>query len=88
MSAPQSTQPIMPSDVVPATRSQSLPQQASTQPGDGSEIRVVDKQTRDQLVNDPNINVVELPSKKVPFKDQVVGYAHKTKGTVGLHGSS
>lgn len=48
---------------------------ASTQPGDGSEVRMVDQRTREELLNDPNVHVVEVPAQKVPFKDQVIGYA-------------
>ncbi|KAG9227317.1 hypothetical protein CCMSSC00406_0004144 [Pleurotus cornucopiae] len=55
---------------------------ASTQPGDGSEVRIVDQRTREELINDPNVHVIEVPGQKVPFKDQVIGYAQKTRGTL------
>ncbi|KAI0312058.1 hypothetical protein OF83DRAFT_1147935 [Amylostereum chailletii] len=64
-SAAQSTSPqhdepvILPSKVAPPTRSDTEPQQAATQPGDGSEVHKT----------------------KVPFKEQVIGYAQKTRGT-------
>jgi len=53
----------------PPTRSETEPQQASTQPGGGSEIRA---------------NQVEAPggTTKVPFKEQVIGVAKKTRGTL------
>ncbi|KAF9492022.1 hypothetical protein BDN71DRAFT_1509818 [Pleurotus eryngii] len=55
---------------------------ASTQPGDGSEVRIVDRRTKEELINDPNVHVIEVPGQKVPFKDQVIGYAQKTRGTL------
>ncbi|KDQ62598.1 hypothetical protein JAAARDRAFT_54523 [Jaapia argillacea MUCL 33604] len=51
----------MPSEVAPPTKVDTEPQQASTQPGDGSEVH---------------------SEGKVPWKDQVLGYAKKTRGTV------
>ncbi|KAF4581435.1 hypothetical protein EYR40_009720 [Pleurotus pulmonarius] len=64
-----------PSQVVAPTKTDSIPQQASTQPGDGSEVRMVDQRTREELLNDPNVHVIEVPAQKVPFKDQFIGYA-------------
>ena len=59
-----------PSDFAPATRTDSVPQQASTQPGDGREVHFADQEPpRDA---------------KVPFKEQVIGVAKKTRGTL-LH---
>ncbi|KDQ25452.1 hypothetical protein PLEOSDRAFT_1093998 [Pleurotus ostreatus PC15] len=71
-----------PSQVVAPTKIDSVSQQASTQPGDGSEVRIVDQRTREELINDPNVHVIEVPGQKVPFKDQVIGYAQKTRGTL------
>ncbi|TRM63879.1 hypothetical protein BD626DRAFT_493026 [Schizophyllum amplum] len=51
--------PTMPSEVAQPTRTNSVPQQGSTQPGDGSEVH-----------------------EKVPFKEQVIAAAKKTRGTV------
>ncbi|KAF8221132.1 hypothetical protein L208DRAFT_1415583 [Tricholoma matsutake] len=62
----------LPSEVVQPAGTDSVPQQASTQPGDGTEVH-----TRKQ----PEPNIVEVPSDhsqkspKVPFKEQVVGVA-------------
>ncbi|KAK7468950.1 hypothetical protein VKT23_003449 [Stygiomarasmius scandens] len=65
----------MPSEVVQPTRSTTQPQQGSTQPGDGTTIHTEPDGTR----------VVEVPPPHVPFKEQVVGYAKKTRGTVLNH---
>ncbi|RDB14665.1 hypothetical protein Hypma_016342 [Hypsizygus marmoreus] len=67
----------LPSDVVHPTRSDTPPQQGATQPGDGSEVHV----------RQPATNIVEVPSDqtgapKVPFKEQVIGVAKKTRGTL------
>ncbi|KAL1727141.1 hypothetical protein EV714DRAFT_238925 [Schizophyllum commune] len=51
--------PTMPSQVAEPTRTNSVPQQASTMPGDGAEVH-----------------------EKVPFKEQVIAAAKKTRGTV------
>ncbi|KIJ24204.1 hypothetical protein M422DRAFT_33147 [Sphaerobolus stellatus SS14] len=50
----------MPSEVTQPTRSDSTPQQASTQPGDGARAH-----------NEED---------KVPWKDEVIGYAKVTRG--------
>lgn len=50
-----------------------MPLVGSTMPGDGSEVHVsghVNSQ-------DPNVNVVEVPAEKVPWKDQVLGELSK-----------
>jgi len=64
-----------PSEVTAANRIEEVPQQASTSPGDGSEVR-----TRSET-GGPNRNVVEVPVEKTSFKDQVLGYAKVTRGT-------
>ncbi|KAF8073951.1 hypothetical protein FPV67DRAFT_1479937 [Lyophyllum atratum] len=65
---------IMPSEVVPPTRTDSIPQQGATQPGGGSELHS----------GQQGPNVVQIPCEpaKVPFKEQVIGVARKTRGTV------
>ncbi|THV02984.1 hypothetical protein K435DRAFT_962655 [Dendrothele bispora CBS 962.96] len=62
----------MPSEVVQPTRSTTEPQQGATQPGTGSKVHVEPDGTK----------VVEVPAPHVPFKEQVIGYAKKTRGTV------
>ncbi|KAF8585098.1 hypothetical protein K439DRAFT_1081223 [Ramaria rubella] len=62
---------LMPSEVASPTRTNSQPQQASTQPGDGGKSRVEDP---DSFGN------------RVPWKNQVLGYAKVTRGKVfGKH---
>jgi len=67
---------MQPSEVTPATGIDEVPQQASTSPGDGSEVHT------GTMAGDPNTNVVEVPAEKASFKDQVLGYAKVTRGTV------
>ncbi|KAF5343256.1 hypothetical protein D9758_013416 [Tetrapyrgos nigripes] len=62
----------MPSEVVQPTRSTTQPQQGATQPDSGHAIHTEPDGTR----------VVEVPGPQVPFKEQVVGYAKKTRGTL------
>ncbi|VDC05550.1 unnamed protein product [Peniophora sp. CBMAI 1063] len=50
----------LPSETVQPTQVDDAPQQASTQPGDGSEVQV--------------------QGGKPSFKEQVIGYAQKTRG--------
>jgi len=61
---------LLPSDVASPTRSNTLPQQGSTQPGDG-----------DQVHFDTNPSDTTQP-KRVPFKEKVIGVAKKTRGTL------
>jgi len=63
-----------PSEVVKPTRTDTEPQQAATQPGDGGEVHF----------GQPAPNVVQTTSEpsKVPFKEQVIGVAKKTRGTI------
>ncbi|KAF9464104.1 hypothetical protein BDZ94DRAFT_1308127 [Collybia nuda] len=72
---------LLPSEVARPTRSDTAPQQASTQPGDGHEIH-----TGKHAGKQPEgVNVVEVPAQtteKVPFKEQVIGVAKKTRGTL------
>lgn len=63
-----------PSEVTPATRVDEAPQQASTMPGDGSEVHT------GRMAGGPDTNVVEVPTEKPSFKDQVLGYAKVTRG--------
>lgn len=61
-----------------STRSDTPPQQAATQPGSGSEL---------PSQNLPAPHFVEIPAepaKPVSFRDQVIGVAKKTRGTL-LH---
>ncbi|EIN12566.1 hypothetical protein PUNSTDRAFT_42143 [Punctularia strigosozonata HHB-11173 SS5] len=74
------SQATAPSQTAQPTRVSTPPQQASTQPGDGS-VKTVRPDEVDR--NDPNINVVELPPQagKIPWKDQVIGHAKNIRGT-------
>ncbi|KAG7096004.1 hypothetical protein E1B28_006686 [Marasmius oreades] len=67
-----------PSDVVEPTQITTAPQQGSTQPGDGSTVRETTGPDGQPL------RVIEVPGDEhqVPFKDQVIGYAKKTRGTM------
>jgi len=65
---------VNPSEVAPPTRVDEAPQQASTMPGDGSEVHT------GRMAGGPNTNVVEVPGQKPSFKDQVLGYAKVTRG--------
>ncbi|KAG0703752.1 hypothetical protein DFH29DRAFT_914866, partial [Suillus ampliporus] len=75
--SPKDDAPRPPSKVVEPTRINTLPQQAATSSGDGAhipadQIRLPSEVDR----NDPNINVVELPTEKKQspsFKEQVFG---------------
>ncbi|KAF8895630.1 hypothetical protein BD779DRAFT_1500621 [Infundibulicybe gibba] len=62
----------MPSEVVEPTRSEVATQQASTQPGDGSEVRAGHG-------HDPHH---DNGATKVPFKERVIGVAQVTRGTL------
>ncbi|KAF9220889.1 hypothetical protein BS17DRAFT_713041 [Gyrodon lividus] len=63
-----------PSTVAHPTTVDTVPQQASTSPGDGGEVRADQiKKSSDVNRNDPNINVVELPPRSPTFKEQVYG---------------
>jgi hypothetical protein len=48
-------------------------------PGDGSEITQTDR-----VAGGPDTNVVEVPTEKPSFKDQVLGYAKVTRGKVSI----
>ncbi|KAJ8080266.1 hypothetical protein PM082_017096 [Marasmius tenuissimus] len=66
--------PTLPSQVVQPGHSSTPTQQASTQPGDGSNVG--------GTTGSDGQNVVEVPAEKPTFKDQFIGYAQKTRGTV------
>ncbi|EGN98536.1 hypothetical protein SERLA73DRAFT_139032 [Serpula lacrymans var. lacrymans S7.3] len=72
-----------PSEVAPPTVVDTLPQQASTSPGDGSEVQAKPdiRKPSEVDMDDPNINVVVLPAEKPSFKQQVFGYAQVARGT-------
>jgi len=63
------------SEVAPHTRVEQASQQASTMPGDGSEVPT------GRLAGDPNTRI-EVPGEQPSFKDQVLGYAKVTRGKV------
>jgi len=65
---------LKPSEVAPPTSVEEVPQQASTMPGDGSEVQT------ERVAGGPDTNVVEVPAEKPSFKDQVLGYAKVTRG--------
>jgi len=65
---------INPSEDAPPTRVDEAPQQASTMPGDGSEVHT------GRVAGGPDANIVEVPGQKPSFKDQVLGYAKVTRG--------
>ncbi|ESK95192.1 hypothetical protein Moror_1010 [Moniliophthora roreri MCA 2997] len=69
----QTGAPKPPSETVEPTRSDTVPQQGSTQPGDGSTVHEGQPQ-----------RVVEAPAEQphLSFKEQVIGVAQKTRGTV------
>lgn len=81
-------QPVLPSfRTARQTRSNTLHQQAMTQPGVGSAVHgpahnpanptLGKKRTHD------GTEVIEVPAAaKVPFTEQVIGYAQKTRGTL------
>ncbi|KAL0574939.1 hypothetical protein V5O48_007013 [Marasmius crinis-equi] len=73
----------MPSQVVEPGHSDTAAQQASTQPGDGTNIKGANVKETTGPDGQP-LRVVEVPAEQheVPFKDQVIGYAKKTRGTV------
>ncbi|KAM6493995.1 hypothetical protein JOM56_010356 [Amanita muscaria] len=66
-------QPHMPSEVVSPTRVDEAPQQASTAPGDGRVVHDNHNPPADSDMTDEN---------KVPFKEKMIGYAQKTRGTI------
>ncbi|KAK7028148.1 hypothetical protein VNI00_014963 [Paramarasmius palmivorus] len=66
---PISGAPKLPSEVVEPTRSNTAPQQGSTQPGSGSAVH---ETTGAQSTEQPHLS----------FKEQVIGVAQKTRGTV------
>ncbi|KAI0064122.1 hypothetical protein BV25DRAFT_1823662 [Artomyces pyxidatus] len=71
---PSAPSALRPSDVAPPTQVDTASQQASTQPGDGSEVR-------DPAAGASTVGATpELP--KVPFKDQVIAHAKKSRGTL------
>jgi hypothetical protein len=47
-------------------------------PGDGSEVQT------GRVAEGPETNVVEIPTEKPSFKDQVLGYAKVTRGKVRI----
>ncbi|TFY64605.1 hypothetical protein EVG20_g5887 [Dentipellis fragilis] len=76
-----------PSDVAPPTRSDSVPQQAGTQPGDGSKVHDHDGESAPPAAAAADANVPQtkgphqegVPAAqvtgKVPWKEQVIAYA-------------
>jgi len=68
---------LQPSEVAPPTRSDSIPQQASTQPGDGREVHY-----DSPIHGNPHPVGRTTDSGKVPFKERVIGVAKKTRGTL------
>ncbi|KAH8833923.1 hypothetical protein DL96DRAFT_1578847 [Flagelloscypha sp. PMI_526] len=75
MKDPHTVDVQKPSDVVAPHRTDSIPQQGSTQPGDGHKDHTAQMNNAEP--------VVEVH--KVPFKEQVIGFAKKTRGTVLNH---
>ncbi|KAF9556726.1 hypothetical protein CPC08DRAFT_765027 [Agrocybe pediades] len=67
----------LPSEQVPVEpyKVDTLPQQGSTQPGDGKEVHTDGQFTADS-------NAATGQHQKVPFKEQVIGVAQKTRGTL------
>ncbi|CAA7262956.1 unnamed protein product [Cyclocybe aegerita] len=68
-----------PSHEVAPTKVDTLPQQGSTQPGDGATVHAGGE------IYPTEMSASTQPSQttgKVPFKEQVVGYAQKTRGTL------
>jgi len=63
---------MMPSEVAPPTRSDTLPQQAATQPGDGGEVHA----------HSDGTEMSGTQADRVPFKERVIGAAKKTRGTL------
>ncbi|KDR82937.1 hypothetical protein GALMADRAFT_238621 [Galerina marginata CBS 339.88] len=60
--------PLPPSTNHIAREVDTAPQQGSTQPGDGGEVRASDLPSQ--------------PTEKVPFKERVIGVAQKSRGTL------
>ncbi|KAF9452910.1 hypothetical protein P691DRAFT_802768 [Macrolepiota fuliginosa MF-IS2] len=60
------------------------PQQALTQPGGGTTINTdVEATQPSQQVSHPGPGLgEESPGKEIPFKEQVIGVAQKTRGTL------
>ncbi|EAU85979.2 hypothetical protein CC1G_03002 [Coprinopsis cinerea okayama7 len=68
-----------PSEIVPGVQGghvDTAPQQASTQPGDGSEVRV------SRASDDRSKGLSGTFNGNIPFKERVVGGAQKIRGTV------
>ncbi|KAF8158179.1 hypothetical protein B0H34DRAFT_707737 [Crassisporium funariophilum] len=68
---------LPPSHQAPATKVDDMPQQASTQPGDGGHVHTHGHTDTSRASNNPTQH-----TEKVPFKEQVIGYAQKTRGTL------
>lgn len=64
------------SQVAPPPRVDEAPQQASTMPGDGSEVHT------GNVAGSPDTHVIEIPGEQPSFKDQVLGYAKVTRGKI------
>jgi len=65
---------LRPSEVAPPTKVDNVPQQASTQPGDGNEVR---------FSSPPHAEPHPTETTgKVPFKEQVIGVAKKARGSI------
>ncbi|KAF8729411.1 hypothetical protein AX14_006133 [Amanita brunnescens Koide BX004] len=71
---------LMPSDVVPVTPTKvdEAPQQASTAPGDGHVVHDNPHEKEESTDQSPT----QTSHNKVPFREQVIGYAQKTRGTI------
>ncbi|KAF9046549.1 hypothetical protein BJ165DRAFT_1173281 [Panaeolus papilionaceus] len=69
---------MLPSKTVEPTRIDTPRQQASTAPDDGNRVHFGEKNL--EQIN--NQTTTERQEKDVPFKEQVIGYAQKTRGTL------
>ncbi|TFK70948.1 hypothetical protein BDN72DRAFT_896046 [Pluteus cervinus] len=84
----QSSPPILPSSKGERQgRSDTPPQQAATQPDSGQTTHASGptgpaSDSQQGTAHDAPVRVIEVPGPKVAFKDQVIGYAQKTRGTL------
>ncbi|PPQ75817.1 hypothetical protein CVT24_002679 [Panaeolus cyanescens] len=69
---------MLPSKSVEPTRVDTPRQQASTEPNDGSRVHFGER----NLQENRNQTTAERQEQGVPFKEQVIGYAQKTRGTL------
>ncbi|KAF8967180.1 hypothetical protein BDZ97DRAFT_1805554, partial [Flammula alnicola] len=73
-----SNNPDMPSHSVAPTKVDTLPQQGSTSPGDGSEVHTDGHMHQQNRASEATPQQTE----NVPFKERVIGVAQKTRGTI------